>query len=266
MRAKSNGRYWIDLLQKKMNSEENQDIDLAVITDIRYHEYDKDEVYWLKKELGGILLHLTRFYTEYNVSGIPLTKYLQPINDDEKKMTSVKIVSDLKLEIYDVGTEKSDIEEEVLEKVGEFMRWYENNRGGEWMEVSDTSLINNIKYGAKKPKNFNRKAFTSVHKYVPENMKAALNASGISIDDVIQEKEYLVYKSVMSYNPEKKVKFNTWLGNQVRYHCLNTINSNNNYIKVEDSVLDFLGSEEQKDFQNDVEYIFSLLHQLKMKE
>tara|TARA_Y100000592_G_scaffold34468_1_gene54805 strand:+ start:2441 stop:2917 length:477 start_codon:yes stop_codon:yes gene_type:complete len=91
----------------------------------------------------------------------------------------------------------------------------------------------------------------------------ALNATGVSIDDVIQEKDYLVYKSAMSYNPEKKVKFNTWLGNQVRYHCLNTINNNNNFIKVEDSVLDFLSIEENKDCSNDIEYVFSLLSQLK---
>ena len=129
MRAKSNGRYWIDLLQKKIDSEENQDIDLAVITDIRYHEYDNDEVFWVKEELGGILVHLTRYYTEYNVSGIPSTKYLQPINEDERRNDpSVKIVSDLKLEIYDVGTEEKDIEEEVLEKVNEFIGWYENNQ------------------------------------------------------------------------------------------------------------------------------------------
>ena len=91
----------------------------------------------------------------------------------------------------------------------------------------------------------------------------ALNATGVSVDDVIQEKDYLVYKSAMSYNPEKKVKFNTWLGNQVRYHCLNTINNNNNFIKVEDSVLDFLSIEENKDCSNDIEYVFSLLSQLK---
>lgn len=33
----------------------------------------------------------------------------------------------------------------------------------------------------------------------------ALNASGVSVDDVIEEKDYLVYKSAMSFNPEKKL-------------------------------------------------------------
>lgn len=91
----------------------------------------------------------------------------------------------------------------------------------------------------------------------------ALNASGVSVDDVIEEKDYLVYKSAMSFNPEKKVKFNTWLGNQVRYHCLNTINNNNNFVKVNDDVLNFLSTEDKKDGRHDIEYIFSLLSQLK---
>ena len=132
------------------------------------------------------------------------------------------------------------------------------------MEKSDRQLVENIKEA-----DCETSLKTLIEKHSPlcinmcRKYETALNASGISVDDVIQEKEYLVYKSVMSYNPDKNVKFNTWLGNQVRYHCLNTINNNNNYLKVEDSVLDFFGTEEQKDLHNDIEYIFSLLSQLK---
>ena len=132
------------------------------------------------------------------------------------------------------------------------------------MEISDTKLIQKIKQT-----DCETSLKTLIEKHSPlcinmcKKYEPALNATGVSVDDVIQEKEYLVYKSAMSYNPEKNVKFNTWLGNQVRYHCLNTINNNNNFIKVEDSVLDFLSTEENKDCSNDIEYVFSLLSQLK---
>ena len=132
------------------------------------------------------------------------------------------------------------------------------------MEISDAKLIQKIK---KTDCETSLKTLIEKHSPLCINMckkyEPALNATGVSVDDVIQEKDYLVYKSAMSYNPEKKVKFNTWLGNQVRYHCLNTINNNNNFIKVEDSVLDFLSIEENKDCSNDIEYVFSLLSQLK---
>ena len=59
---------------------------------------------------------------------------------------------------------------------------------------------------------------------VCKKYSAALNSKGIDINDVTGEKEYLIYKSVLSFDPTKKTKFSTWLGNQMRYHCLNTLN------------------------------------------
>ena len=32
-----------------------------VITDVRYDEYNNDEVDWLKNELGGTLVHLSQY-------------------------------------------------------------------------------------------------------------------------------------------------------------------------------------------------------------
>jgi hypothetical protein len=69
-RLKTNGRYWIDLL--------NNDLDknnlLPIVTDIRYDEYEKDEYFWLKKEKLGILIHITRIFNG---------KVIEPANDEE---------------------------------------------------------------------------------------------------------------------------------------------------------------------------------------
>lgn len=128
MRSKSDGRYWIELLKKKIQNDKNKGIDLIVITDIRYHEYERDEVFWLKKELSGILVHLRRYYIEYNTSGIPSTKYLTPLNEDEKKNDpALMSSSDVKLDIYDVGDEQKEIEAELNEKVQEFLGWISHN-------------------------------------------------------------------------------------------------------------------------------------------
>jgi len=129
MRAKSNGRYWIDTLNKKISSENQSDVDLIVITDIRYNDYENDEVNWLKDDLNGILVHLRRYYVEYNINGIPSTKYIQPMNEDEKRNDpALRILADLKLDVYDVGSDKNQIAEELGEKIEEFIGWYKNNQ------------------------------------------------------------------------------------------------------------------------------------------
>ena len=102
----------------------------------------------------------------------------------------------------------------------------------------------------------------------------ALSASGVSLSDIFDEKDYLVYKSALSYDPSKKVKFSTWLGNQVRYHCLYTINGNNKQVSLENEKIDFLSdvslecSELQMKEQSannlkiEIDYIFEMLSKL----
>src|SRR4051812_6008153 len=55
----------------------------------------------------------------------------------------------------------------------------------------------------------------------------SLKSVGISINDLNDEKDFYVYKSASSFKPEKNVKFSTWLGNHIRYQCLNALNKKN---------------------------------------
>ena len=50
--------------------------------------------------------------------------------------------------------------------------------------------------------------------------------NSVILNDILQQKEYVIYKSAMSYNPDKGSKFSTWLANQMRYFCLNSMNKN----------------------------------------
>ena len=94
---------------------------------------------------------------------------------------------------------------------------------------------------------------------------SAMQSSGVCLADIYGEKDYIVYKSAISFDPTKKTKFSTWLGNQVRYYCLNLIN-NNKYIRVDDENLDFFvdqkTEEDRKEVRGEVDYIFNLLEQL----
>ena len=92
--------------------------------------------------------------------------------------------------------------------------------------------------------------------------------NGVNYDDVVDEKEFLVYKSVMSYNPDKNTKFSTWLGNQVRYHCLNAINKNR-LIPTDDEYIDYSINKdapfEKEPIDETMDYIKNILNQTKDK-
>jgi len=99
-------------------------------------------------------------------------------------------------------------------------------------------------------------------KYMP-----VMNASGIFVDDVLGDKDYIIYHSAKTFDPTRKTKFSTWLGNQVRYHCLNKINKNKKYVTTEDQELSFLiDKDEQKDNTDELkDYISNLLKRIKDK-
>jgi len=69
-------------------------------------------------------------------------------------------------------------------------------------------------------------------------------ASGELIDNINLEKNFIIYKSVLSFNPDKKTKFSTWLGNFTRYYCLNVINSKKKYVPMEDELLNSIKEKE----------------------
>jgi hypothetical protein len=64
MRAKSNGTHWYNLLENQIRESA---ADIAIVTDVRFAEYEKDEVWWVTKHLKSKLIHLTRYDSSGNV-------------------------------------------------------------------------------------------------------------------------------------------------------------------------------------------------------
>lgn len=60
-RAQTEGRYWIDKLSEEIDDGDPPELVLQVITDIRFGEYERDEIHWLKEELGGMLVHVSMY-------------------------------------------------------------------------------------------------------------------------------------------------------------------------------------------------------------
>jgi hypothetical protein len=79
-RQQTEGRYFVELLSRKMKNENN---DVCIISDIRYADKENDELYWLKNEVEGKLIHVER----YSFEDLLETKkiFIKPPNEDEER-------------------------------------------------------------------------------------------------------------------------------------------------------------------------------------
>jgi RNA polymerase sigma factor (sigma-70 family) len=86
--------------------------------------------------------------------------------------------------------------------------------------------------------------------------KKYCQSCNLDLNDLNDNKYWIIFNAVQSYNPQKGSKFSTWLGNQVRFFCLNSKNKNNKLVPVEDNFLEFyindLNKKENKINQKEV--------------
>jgi DNA-directed RNA polymerase sigma subunit (sigma70/sigma32) len=63
---------------------------------------------------------------------------------------------------------------------------------------------------------------------------------GVDINEINDNKDWIIYSAALSFDSSKGSKFSTWLGNQVKYYCLNLKNKTSKYVDTEDSTIEFL--------------------------
>ena len=127
-RNKTDGTHWTKLLTKKIKEDcfeylyqnkINLSDRLVCVTDIRYDHFPKDEVFWLKNELNGILVHISAFSVKNGKKIIH-----PPINSEEKKQDPLlKSKADYILE-WEYITKDDETRDQVLGKaVKDFLKW-----------------------------------------------------------------------------------------------------------------------------------------------
>ena len=77
-RNESKGRHWINKISEKVKDAAKDEENIVVITDIRYDEFAEDEVDWVKKELNGFFVHISKYTEDKGVKLFGL-----PPNEDE---------------------------------------------------------------------------------------------------------------------------------------------------------------------------------------
>ena len=106
MRKKTNGKYWIEKVSSEIEKlKSDKEITTICITDIRYDEYENDEVDWLIDDLRGYLVHLSKFSYESRI-----IKVHPAANSDESKNDpKLKARSDLEIRWQEAKTEESKL-------------------------------------------------------------------------------------------------------------------------------------------------------------
>lgn len=59
------------------------------------------------------------------------------------------------------------------------------------------------------------------------------NTSGVTKEDLINEKDFIIYQAAMSFKENKNIKFSTWVGNSTFYYLHHLYNDNKNETLVE---------------------------------
>ncbi|MEN9445991.1 MAG: hypothetical protein RL728_503 [Bacteroidota bacterium] len=88
-RQQTHGQYWTNLLDLSL---ENSDVDICIIPDIRYFQYEKDEVPWLKGKPLNCFIHIQRMLPDGSL--VPPANMDESINDQiirEYADSSIKV-------------------------------------------------------------------------------------------------------------------------------------------------------------------------------
>lgn len=84
----SNGTYWIDSLENRINNSKSE---VIIIPDVRHAAYEFDECHWIQNKKRGVVIHVSR-YSQLN-DGDRI--FLKPANSEEKENDAlVKKISD----------------------------------------------------------------------------------------------------------------------------------------------------------------------------
>jgi len=138
-----------------------------------------------------------------------------------------------------------------------------------WSFLSDGHLIERIKdTSCEKSLLELSKRHSGLFFKILKKYSKSFFANQIDLNEAASEKNLIIWNSVKSFSGEKNVKFSTWLANQTKYYCLNTLNkkSKDRLVATGDDLLDYLNEEEEGTCSESLfEFIENILSQLRDK-
>ncbi|REK60368.1 MAG: hypothetical protein DWQ49_06045 [Bacteroidetes bacterium] len=126
----SEGKYFTRLAESRINS---CYADVAIVTDIRFDEYEEDEVFWVKQKMNGVLTHVARFdfavveeNEEGQMEGLNQRTFVEPANETERiNDPKIRDAADFS---FNWPTFEEDYERRCLPYVEKFVQWMIDRR------------------------------------------------------------------------------------------------------------------------------------------
>lgn len=101
--------------------------------------------------------------------------------------------------------------------------------------LSDNELVSNLQVGLNPEESLNELVqrhsgifITMVNNYSPTHTSGIVS----NRSDLLNDRNYYIYKAAIKYDETKNTKFSTHLGNETRWLCLNIYNKNKNSKEV----------------------------------
>jgi DNA-directed RNA polymerase specialized sigma subunit len=88
--------------------------------------------------------------------------------------------------------------------------------------LTDIYLIEDIKFNKDQDsiielhERYKNMCFKQVHKF-----QNYFRINGINRDDMLKQSLFLIYDSAVTFDPDRNIKYITWLGNKVKFFCMN---------------------------------------------
>jgi RNA polymerase sigma factor (sigma-70 family) len=86
--------------------------------------------------------------------------------------------------------------------------------------------------------------------------------SGYISDEIASSKDYIIYNSAKTFDPSKGSKFSTWLANQTRFYCLNSINKNSKIFTIENEILSSIIDQNESQYRDSNEAEENIKHSI----
>jgi hypothetical protein len=104
------------------------------------------------------------------------------------------------------------------------------------LEVTDESLVNKIQL---ERCNDSFKEISNRHGgiclRVCQKYSQALAERGMNIQDIYDDKEYIIYKACLLYKKGKEMKVSSWIGSYARYYCLSKLDCKSVFVPLEEN-------------------------------
>lgn len=119
------------------------------------------------------------------------------------------------------------------------------------LAINENDVINNIKANSC---NESLKVLISKHSGICYNLilkyKKYIHSKNCDFQDLIDQKDYFIYQAALQYDKNKNIKFSTWLGNYVKYQCLNCRRTKFNYCILDEEASVEIEQKSHRDYES----------------